>query len=73
MDKRKKRILIVEIEIKSNEWNYIKGQKIFIPVLAGGFTKAIQRIESNFWGSEYPQYNVINIIECDDFLFKPLI
>ena len=73
MDNRKKRLFIAEIEIKSDEWNYTKGQKVFIPILAGGFAKAYQRIESNFWGSEYPQYNVIKIIECDKFLFKPLI
>jgi hypothetical protein len=65
-------VFVFTIEILSDEWEYKKGQKINIPIKSNTVANAYKKLE-NYDGSEYPNYKVINIDRCDNFLFKPLI
>lgn len=70
-----KKIFLVEIETKnqSKEWEYKPNSKITIPVLTNSSYNAERKIETKYFGSEYPEYKIVSIKECDSFLFKPII
>ena len=65
-------IFVFTIEIQSKDWDYKIGQKISIPIESNTVGNAYKKLE-NYEGSEYPDYKVITIERCDNFLFKPLI
>ena len=70
-----KKIFLVTIETTNiiKEWEYEPNTKIIIPVLTNSEYNAERKIESKYCGSEYPDYKIKSIIECDNFLFKPII
>jgi len=68
-----KHLHIVKIEILSTEWDYVKGQEILVPVLTTNKYHAERKVNSKFWGSEYPSFDIKEITKCDTFLFSPII
>lgn len=75
MKKTTKKMFLVRIEMlnKFKEWNYEPNSEIIIPVLTNSAYNAKRKIDTRYWGSEYPDYRIKSIEECDNFLFKPLI
>jgi hypothetical protein len=70
-----KKVFLVTIETLNvlKEWDYEPHTEIIIPVLANSAYNAERKIETRYWGSEYPVYQIKSIVECDRFLFKPLL
>lgn len=70
-----KKIFLVTIETTNiiKEWEYEPNTKIIIPVLTNSEYNAERKIESKYFGSEYPDYKIKSIVECDNFLFKPIL
>jgi hypothetical protein len=70
-----KKIFLVTIETLNiqKEWHYEPHSKIIIPVLTNSAYNAERKIDSRYWGSEYPHYEIKSIVECDNFLFQPLL
>lgn len=70
-----KKLFLAKIEItdKVRNWNYYPGDIIIIPVLTNSKYNVERIIGTRYWGSEYPNYKIISIDYCDDFLFKPLL
>jgi len=68
---KKKKLFIIEIEIKSECWDYIKGQRIMIPINTSTAYHAELLFSNKYWGSEYPTYQIIKIHKCDNFIFSP--
>lgn len=70
-----KKIFLVKIETtnKLKEWHYEPHSEIIIPVLTNSFFNAERKIDTRYWGSEYPSYKIKSILECDNFLFKPIM
>ncbi len=70
-----KNIFLVTIETtnKNKEWNYEPNTKIIIPVLTNNIRNAEIKVSNRCCGSEYPDYKIISIVECDKFLFAPII
>lgn len=67
----KLKLFVFEIKINSNEWNYKKGQKIMIPIQSNNSHNAYMKFDNKYNGSEFPNYKLIVIHECDKFLFNP--
>lgn len=71
--KRKIKCFIFEIHIEQECWDYVVGQTIFCPVFAKTLKNARTRFDNEHWGSEYPNYSVKTVHECDsDGCFDPL-
>lgn len=70
-----KKVFLVTIETLNElkEWDYEPHTEIIIPVLTNSAYNAERKIETRYCGSEYPVYKIKSIIECDNFLFKPLL
>lgn len=70
-----KNIFLVTIvtENKMKEWNYEPNTDIIIPVLTSSAYNAIRKIDAKYCGSEYPLYKITSIVECDKFLFRPML
>ena len=70
-----KKVFLVTIETlnKLKEWDYEPHTEIIIPVFTNSAYNAERKIETRYWGSEYPTYKIKSITECDNFLFKPLL
>ena len=70
-----KKVFLVKIKTlnKSRVWDYEPNTEIITPVLTNSSYNAERKIDSRYWGSEYPDYTIQSIKECDCFLFKPLI
>lgn len=70
-----KKVYLVTIRTKNKnkEWSYEPNTEIIIPVLASTRYFATKKIETQYSGSEYPEYDIISAKECDKFLFKPLL
>lgn len=68
-----KKVFLVRIEILSEEWDYKLKKEVIIPVRTNSKYNAKRKINTRYWGSEYPIYNIKSIEECDNFLFKPLL
>lgn len=68
-----KKMFLVTILIGTNEWDYKKDQQIVIPVITNNKKNAITKITDKYVGSEYPDYDVVDVKETDDFLFKPML
>lgn len=70
-----KKLFLVTIETLNElkEWDYEPHTEIIIPVLTNSAYNAERKIETRYWGSEYPTYKIKKIVECDNFLFKPLL
>jgi len=75
MRKSRKKVFLVTIKTMNlvKEWCYEPNMEIIIPVLTNSSYNAQRKIETRYWGSEYPMYRIISIVECDNFLFSPLI
>ena len=71
--KKNQKIFLFEIEILNNEWDYKKGQIIFVPVQSSTSYHADLKFDNECNGSEYPPYNILKIHKCDNFLFKPIL
>lgn len=69
------KVFLVKIETlnKIKEWDYNPHTEIIIPVRTNSAYNAGRKIDTSYWGSEYPSYRVRTITECDNFLFKPLL
>lgn len=68
-----KRMFLVKVKIKTNNWDYKVNDIIHVPVISTGKVNALNKFEKECWGSEYPIYEIIGIYECDTFLFKPIL
>mgnify|MGYP003657044536 CR=1 FL=1 len=70
-----KRIFIVNIETdnKIKEWGYEPKTQIAMPVLTNSRYNAERKVRTRCCGSEYPNYIIRSIKECDRFLFKPIV
>ena len=66
LDKREKRIFVIEIEIKDECWDYKIGDKHMIPIVSNNYNNAIRTFENKHWGSEYPMYQIVRINDCLD-------
>jgi hypothetical protein len=68
-------IFLVTIETTNitTEWSYKPNTEIIIPVLTNSLINAERKIETLYCGSEYPDYIIKSIVECDAFLFRPII
>jgi hypothetical protein len=73
--KRKEKMYVVKIITtnKEKEWHYLPNSEILIPVLATTSNNARIKVENRCWGSEYPNYEFVEIQQCDYFLFSPII
>ena len=58
---------------QDNYKNILSLHNIIIPVFTNSAYNAERKIETRYWGSEYPTYKIKSITECDNFLFKPLL
>lgn len=67
-----KNIFLITIEILANEWDYVIGQEIIIPVLSNNAHNAESKFNTRYCGSEYPNYNIKSVVKCDDFIFSPM-
>jgi hypothetical protein len=67
------KIFIITVQIEQDGWDYKKGDYINVPVESNHKGNAMARFENKCEGSEYPTYSVVNCIECDNFLFKPML
>jgi len=63
--------ILTQNEIK--EWDYEPNTEIVIPVVSNNSYNAERKFSNRYCGSEYPCYKIISIIECDNFLFKPIL
>tara|TARA_R110000868_G_scaffold261761_2_gene519926 strand:- start:1205 stop:1420 length:216 start_codon:yes stop_codon:yes gene_type:complete len=70
-----KKIFLVTIvtQNKTIEWDYEPNTEIIIPVSAKSSSKAWEKVDDEYQGSEYPQYEIKSVVECDKFLFRPMI
>jgi len=70
-----KKVFLVTVETLNQvkEWDYEPNTEIIIPVLTNSAYNAKRKIDTKYWGSEYPTYRIKSIKECDNFLFKPLL
>ncbi len=64
MDKRTKRLFVIEIEIENECWDYKIGDKFMIPIVSNNFNNAIRIFEDSNCGSEYPAYSIIRVNDC---------
>lgn len=73
--KHKEKIYVVKIVTtnKIKEWHYLPNTEISIPVSAINSNRARVKVENVYWGSEYPDYEFVEVVKCDSFLFPPLI
>ena len=63
---------IFTIDIHQDGWDYKKGDSILVPVESNNSNNALLKLENRYAGSEYPTYEVSNVVECDGFLFRPI-
>lgn len=70
-----KNLFLVTIltENQIEEWNYKPNTQIIIPVSAESSDEAYEKVDDEYNGSEYPAYTIQSIVECDKFLFRPMI
>jgi hypothetical protein len=70
-----KNVFLVTIvtENKMKEWDYEPNTEIIIPVLTNSAYNAERKINTKYWGSEYPVYRIKSIVKCDTFLFRPML
>lgn len=73
MANKKKFIVKIRTTNTIKEWDYEPNTEIDIPVLAKTAYNAERKVISKYIGSEYPNYVVTCISECDNFLFKPIL
>lgn len=66
------KMFVVTIQITKKSWDYETGDKIHIPIQSISRYHALTKLE-RYDGSEYPSYIVIDVYECDKFLFKPIL
>jgi hypothetical protein len=72
MDKRRKRIFIITIEIEDQVWDYEIGQIVTIPVISNNEYNAALTFEDRHCGSEYPSYSILKVYDTlNSFLFMP--
>ena len=65
-DKRKKRIFIIEIRINEDRWSgiYTVGQIFHLPIKSNNKRNPEETFMNYHWGSEYPDYDILNIEDC---------
>lgn len=70
-----KKVFLVTIQTcnKFEEWDYKPNTEIIIPVLTNSAYNAVRKIETRYFGSEYPDYIFKSVKQCDYFLFQPLL
>ena len=70
-----KKVFLVTVETLNQvkEWDYEPNTEIIIPVLTNSAYNAVRKINTRYWGSEYPIYRIKSIKKCDDFLFEPIL
>lgn len=75
------KLFVVQIQIKKDQWFigknkepiYRMGQKIMIPRKGISKYHVLKKFESDFSGSEIPTHDVIDVYECDSFMFKSIV
>tara|TARA_R110000796_G_scaffold119020_1_gene233158 strand:- start:485 stop:727 length:243 start_codon:yes stop_codon:yes gene_type:complete len=61
MNKRKKRLFIITLEIKEECWGHKVGDTIKSAVISNNTNNAIETFEDRHCGSEYPDYSITKI------------
>ena len=70
MDKRDKRYFIITVRILEISWDYKVGDTFRVPILSNSAQNAEDKFYNNYWGSEFPEYEIIDIEDnYDSFLF----
>mgnify|MGYP003673949973 CR=1 FL=1 len=63
MDKRRRRLFILTLLIEADCWNYKEGDIILSAVISNNKNKAMEIFSDRHSGSEYPFYEIINILD----------
>lgn len=73
--KKIEKMFVVKIKTtnKQKEWDYLPKTEILIPVSAKNSNSARKKVDTICSGSEYPDYEFVEITKCDSFLFSPII
>ena len=58
---------------KFKEWNYEPNTEIIIPVQTNSSYNALKKFDNKCWGSEYPDFKILSVTECDKHLFQPIL
>lgn len=61
--KNPNRYFIVSIEVKANEWHWKAGDIVRVPVYTNSKYNAQKRFENQNYGSEYPEYEIVEIYD----------
>ena len=73
-DKRNKRIFIVKIRVLNNCWHYKENDLLYVPFISNNINNTFSSFLTEYNGSEYPLYSVLEIIDTFDYgFFKPNI
>jgi hypothetical protein len=73
MAKKKMHIVTILFRNEKTEWDYEPNTTLQIPVMAINEGWAFSKVEDLYCGSEYPDYTIISVEKCDDFLFMPIL